>query len=296
MLGRRQALTRAAWLAGALVIFLGLFPTALHLWPGIVHTVLARAIGRSGYLLVLRDTWLWTGLPMVLALSGLAVAIGSRQKRHTVALMAVLLVGAVVIPLEQLRLETATALDKHAALGLWFAAMAAGYGIDRLTALRLPSTGLRWPPWSWGSPCCFPASTAGRRDVEFHIWPNASQFVESSGQKPQRHPESSPPKAFRAAGTGQRNVAEYATPFGHQWWRWTGLSSTRLIAAPRVAGVLPIQLRRDDLGTVALFFNVGISPAATRTASPMTLFTGIAGRSCWTLRSELRPGAGPATT
>ena len=268
VLGRRQALNCAAWLAGVLVVFLGLLPTALHLWPGIVHTVLARAIGSSGYLLVLRDTWLWTGLPLVLALCGLAVAIGSRQKRHTVALMAVLLAGAVVIPLEQLRLETATALDKHAALGVWFATMAAGYAINQLTTLRLPVHRPALATMVLGIAVLFPGLNGWEAaDAEFHIWPNASQFVEAFRSEASAAPGKLAAEGVFGPAAGGRQVLEYYTAYGHQWWRWTGLSLDPDSVPPsKWRAYYLSQLRRDDLGTVALFYNVNISPASLETA------------------------------
>ncbi len=77
-------------LAGVLAFFRVFFRPALQLWPGILTmTVLARATGRNGCLLVLRDTWLWTGVILCPGLPGLAVAIGSGEKCPVTALLTV---------------------------------------------------------------------------------------------------------------------------------------------------------------------------------------------------------------
>ena len=264
VLGRRQAISCAAWLTAALAFLGGLLLTALHLWPGIVHTVLARAIGRSGYLLVLRDTWLWTGMILVLALLGLAVAMGSREKRHMIALLAVMFVGAVIIPVEQMRLETATALDKHAALGLWFAAMGAGYAIDRLAALQLPNARPVVTAGVAAIAVLFPGINGWTAAyAEFHIWPNASQFVEAFKSEAVATPGKLAAEGVFGPAAGGRQVLEYYTAFGHQWWRWTGLSlAPASMPASKWREYYMSQLRRDDLGTVALFYNVGVSPGS----------------------------------
>jgi hypothetical protein len=261
VLGRRQAISCAAWLAAALAFFVGLLPTALHLWPGIIHTVLARAIGRSGYLLILRDTWLWTGMILVLALLGLAVAIGSKEKRHLIALLAVMFVGAVIIPVEQMRLETATALDKHAALGLWFATMGAGYAIDRLATLQLPDARPVVTAAIATVAVLFPGISGWTAAyAEFHIWPNANQFVAAFKSEAAATSGKLAAEGVFGPAAGGRQVLEYYTAFGHQWWRWTGLSLAPTSTPPsKWREYYRSQLRHDDLGTVALFYNVGMS-------------------------------------
>ena len=49
-------------------------------------------------------------------------------------LLAVLTLAAIIGPLEQARLHTAASLNKHVGLGAWFAAIAAGYAIDKFIA------------------------------------------------------------------------------------------------------------------------------------------------------------------
>ena len=50
-----------------------------------------------------------------------------------------LTIAAVLGPLEQASLHTTASLNKHVDLGAWFAAIAAGYAVDKLIA-AVPTT------------------------------------------------------------------------------------------------------------------------------------------------------------
>ncbi len=94
---------------------------------GIMFTTLARQPGQVPAESVLRDSALWVGLILIIALRGLVIADSTR-----VRLICATLAGAVVLaPLEQARLHTQTSLDKHVAFGAWFGAIAVGYVLAR---------------------------------------------------------------------------------------------------------------------------------------------------------------------
>ena len=84
---------------------------------------------------VLQDTWTWTGVILVLAVGGIIAS--WRQPRggaRQTWLLAVLAAAALPGPLEQAHLHTLDALNKHVGLGLWFAAIAAGYAMRTFIA------------------------------------------------------------------------------------------------------------------------------------------------------------------
>ena len=83
---------------------------------------------------MLADSWSWTGLIVVLAVCGVIISWVSRQGRARTWLLAVLTIAALLGPLEQAQLHTTASLNKHVGLGAWFAAIAAGYAVDKLVA------------------------------------------------------------------------------------------------------------------------------------------------------------------
>lgn len=94
---------------------------------GVLFTTLARQSGRVPAESVLRDSALWVGLILVIALRGIVIADSTR-----VRLICATLAGAVALaPLEQARIHTQTSLDKHVAFGAWFGAIAVGYVLAR---------------------------------------------------------------------------------------------------------------------------------------------------------------------
>jgi hypothetical protein len=128
----RQAIIHTAWLAGGLVLWFAVLMTAVHAWTGLSASIIHRhGLDHQSLLLVLKDSWQYSGLIMALAVIGTIVAVGTEHKRR-VALIALLAATAFLVPLAQMLEQTAYSLDKHLAYGIWFAAIAAGYGCDKL--------------------------------------------------------------------------------------------------------------------------------------------------------------------
>ena len=101
---------------------------------GIEQTTLERTGNTAPIPTVLSQSWLWVGAIAVVAF--VALALGWRRPGR---LLTALLAGAVLlVPAEQARIHTVTSLNKHVDFGAWFAAMAAGYAIDRFTRLYAP--------------------------------------------------------------------------------------------------------------------------------------------------------------
>ena len=155
------------------------------------------------------------------------------------------------MPAAQLRDQTAWSLDKHLAYGIWFGAIAAGYGCNQL---------IRWLPGAsrqLASICCiigiaFIGATSWQSAWDrYHAWPDASTFI----------------SAFRLAATesqgliyvpGQEaNIAEYYTAQGRDWTRWNASLSLDppAMSQKRTASYYTAQLHGANYGVIALFYS-----------------------------------------
>ena len=143
-------------------------------WERLLCSTGSRSDHQS-LVLVLYEIWEYAGLIIVLAVIGAIIAIAIERRRHA-ALLALLGCAAFLVPAAQLHDQTAWSLDKHLAYGIWFAAIAAGYGCSRL---------IRWLPGSrrFAATCClialaYPAATSWESAWQrFHAWPDASTFI-----------------------------------------------------------------------------------------------------------------------
>lgn len=122
-------------------------------------------------------------------------------------------------PLEQAHLHTEASLNHHVGLGAWFAAIAAGYAVDRFIAAALAGRAVSCVACVIA--LVFPASLGITQSRAFSAsWPNASAFIAIFG-----------PLVGHSTGpllVENPSVAEYP-PAGAQWQRW---SSTRNITLP----------------------------------------------------------------
>ena len=90
---------------------------------------------RSSLMSVLSSSWSWAGVIVVLAVAGVIVSAVTREAPRPD--LAAGRPGRRRDPrarLEQASLHTAALLNKHVGLGAWFAAIAAGYAVDRFIA------------------------------------------------------------------------------------------------------------------------------------------------------------------
>jgi hypothetical protein len=207
----------------AVLLLAGLLIGGSSYLGGFERTTLTRVPGASSALTVLADAWSWTGIIIVLAACGFVVSLVGRQGRAQTWLLAVLTIAGVLGPLEQARLHTSTSLDKHVGLGAWFAAIAAGYAVDKFIAAASSERKARVLTCT----ACvvalvFPVALGARQSREFSTdWPNATAFVAIMR-----------PLADNSKGrmlVEDPSLAEYYLPSGSQWQRW---SSTRNIVLP----------------------------------------------------------------
>ena len=124
---------------------------------------------------------------MILAVGGIIASWVGRQGRAQTWLLVVVTVAAILGPLEQARLHTAASLDKHVGLGAWFAAIAAGFAVDRFieaahAGRNEAAHGARKTRNFTLGACvlalAFPVSLGASQSWSFATdWPNAATFV-----------------------------------------------------------------------------------------------------------------------
>jgi 4-amino-4-deoxy-L-arabinose transferase-like glycosyltransferase len=222
--GGKVAWRRAAIFLIVLVTLLlaGLLIGGSSYLHGIEKTTLSRAPGAASPGTVLTDFWSWAGLITILAVGGIVASWIGRQERTQTWLLVVVTIAAILGPLEQARLRTATSLDKHVGLGAWFAAIAAGYAVDRFIAAAHGERQTRnFTIGACVAALAFPLALGASQSWSFSTdWPNADTFVailrpatQGSGRLLVEDP----------------SIPEYYLPAGSDWKRW---SSTRNIVLP----------------------------------------------------------------
>ena len=183
-------------------------------WPG-------RA-GTDSPLAVLADSWSWAGLIVALAICGVIISWASREDPPGPGCSRSWPSPRSLGPLEQARLHTAASLNKHVGLGAWFAAIAAGYAVDRFIAAAPAGRTRAIICWACVIALAFPLTLGVTQSRAFATsWPNAASFTAIFG-----------PLADHGTGhllVEDPSIAEYYLPAGSQWQRW---SSTRNIILP----------------------------------------------------------------
>jgi hypothetical protein len=159
---------------------------------------------------------------LVLAISGVVISWVSRQRAAQTWLLGFLSAALVIGPLEQAQLHTAATLNQHVGLGAWFAAIAAGYTVDRFIAASPPARGRAVTCAACVIALIFPVAVGITQSRSFSSsWANAKSFISIFT-----------PLADHSTGpllVEDPSVAEYYATAGAQWQRW---SSTRNIVLP----------------------------------------------------------------
>jgi hypothetical protein len=253
----RQALAMTAWLVGVGGLLFSSLMTALHAWTGLLFTVVARNIADyQSIQAILNEILGYSGLIMGLGVVGGIAAIGT-EKRMRAALIVLLSLAAFIVPAAQLHDQTAWSIDKHLAYGIWFAAIASGYGCSKfiqrscvanktLTALCCVVILLYLAGNSW--------QLAWQR---YHAWPNGSAFAAAFK-----------PLIAQARGAiyvpgHEANIAEYYVPQGREWMRWSAALSLNPATTPGegLEAYYTNQLRSQNYGIIALFYKTTFSSA-----------------------------------
>jgi hypothetical protein len=113
-------------------------------------------------------------------------------------------------------------LDKHVGLGAWFAAIVAGYAVDRFIAATPAARARVLSCGACVAALVFPVQLGASQSKALSAsWPNATAFIAIFG-------------SLADHGSGRLlvedpSIAEYYLPAGARWQRW---SSTRNIVLP----------------------------------------------------------------
>jgi hypothetical protein len=146
---------------------------------GIQYTTTARAPGTTSASLVLSDSAKWVWVPCLIALAGVALSIFSRFTRAERWMVFVLASAGLLVPLQQAHIHTTVSLAKQVDYGAWFAAIAAGYAMARLSRAT-------WPAWLRAvvavpviAAAAYPAWLAGPAQALGFMqdWANSSQMT-----------------------------------------------------------------------------------------------------------------------
>ena len=171
--GSWLALTAAAVAAGGRVY-----------WQGVTASTLARPLAHAPVTTVLRSAYIWTSLILVLAVLGAVMAARSQSRGRP--LPAVLAAAALLAPAGQAVLRTTVSLHKHVVPGAWFAAIAAGYAMARLSRVD--------PGRGWAAVMALPIAAAtlfgslGQAAALFRVWPDSAAAVTVLRSAVRAHP------------------------------------------------------------------------------------------------------------
>jgi Dolichyl-phosphate-mannose-protein mannosyltransferase len=189
---------------------------------GFEITTLDRAQGSASASTVLADAWSWTGVIVVAAACAFVISAVRRDGAARTVLVAILAASALLGPFEQAYLHTTASLDKHVGLGAWFAAIAAGYAVDRLIAAASDQKAQAITAGACVVALALPISLGVSQSWQFSSsWPKSSGFVAIL-------------RPLVEHGNGRLlvedpSIAEYYLKAESQWMRW---SSTRNIVLP----------------------------------------------------------------
>ena len=188
-------------------------------WRGITTSTLDRPLSDVAVTTIVQRAYVWTSLIVVLALLGAVLA--SRAEARARFLPAVLAAAALLAPAAQARLHTSVGLPKHVVFGAWFAAIAAGYAMARLSRVD--------PGWGWAPVMALPiaASTLfgsmGQAVALDNVWSNSAGAISVLRSEVRAYPGHYLAEDY--------DVEAYYLRAEVPWWRW---SSTYYFSYPGV--------------------------------------------------------------
>jgi hypothetical protein len=211
-------------------------------WRGITTSTLARAHSTVPASTVLQRAYIWTGLILLLAMLGIVLA--SRRETRGKLLPVVLAVAALIAPAVQAWLHTTVSLQKHVVFGAWFAAIAAGYAMARLSRVD--------PGRGWAAVMALPiaASTLfgsmGQAAAMYKIWPNSAAAVHDLRSEIRTHPGHYLAEDY--------DVEAYYLRAEVSWQRWSSTYTFSYPNTPTGAPSYAIAIKRHYFSLVILDF------------------------------------------
>jgi hypothetical protein len=222
--GGRLAASRALTLLAivAVLVIGALLLGGSRYLHGLEVTTVTRAPAQDSPVTVLRNSLAWTGILAGIAVCGVVAGWISHPWTARAWLLTLMVVAILLVPAEQANLHSLASLNKHGDMGAWFAAIAAGYALERFITAA-PAGRMRMIT---GVACvvslCFPAALGAAQSRVFATsWPDSTAFVDILG-----------PLAGNSSGrmlVEDPSIAEYYLPSGSHWQRWSG---TRNIVRP----------------------------------------------------------------
>jgi putative flippase GtrA len=267
-MGTAAAASATAWLLGAFAAFVCLALTVTHSWAATTSIFARTSPDHQPAMLVVSDVWEYSGLVLVVAMSGLALALGAARRAGT-GLMVMLGLAGFLVPAGQLAERTAWALDKHLAYGIWFAAIAGGYAVTALIR-QLPDGRRAAAAICCGLALVYPAVNSWQSAWNlYHSWQNASSFVAAL-----RSAMTNSHGSIDVPGPHEQSVAQYYLPQGYNWRRWNNVSLSLDPAMPptRWRSYYVRRLEGGRSGVIALFYTA--PPGVTSQLTQTRLLTG----------------------
>ncbi len=178
--GGKAAVTRCltVLIVTAVLLTAGLLIGGSTYVHGVASTTIHRVVGGASAGRVLLDAWSWTGFVVAAAWCGVVVSLVRREVWMRICLLAVLAIAALLGPLDQARLQTADSLNKHVGLGAWFAAIAAGYAVDKLVRAAPAGRTRLVTCAACVVALALPVSVGAAQSHQFATsWPNSAGFV-----------------------------------------------------------------------------------------------------------------------
>jgi 4-amino-4-deoxy-L-arabinose transferase-like glycosyltransferase len=215
-------------------------------WPSVWAGALAYPAGDSAVGSVLRDAYVGTSLVLVLA--GLGVWLAARSRRPELAagrfLPVVLLAAALLVPAVQAGRHSTDGLAGHLVFGAWFAAIAAGYALARLSRVDRG--------YGWAAVMALPIAAAtlfgslGGAHALHRGWPDATALVRVLGPATDAHPGS-----YLAEDD---EVPAYYLRSQVRWQNWAGTRSFRYAGQPAGAASYAAAIARHHFALVIVDF------------------------------------------
>ena len=173
--GWRTSLSTGLIMSGVLLTVLlgGSLLSGPAYWQGITSTTLERPAATASTIVILGRSYGWTSL--VIVISAIGIVLARREGRVGRTLITVLALTDLLVPAEQIRVHTTTSLQKHVDYGAWFAVMAAGYAMSRVSQLN---KGVGWAPVLFLPILAFTVySSSGQAGQLFAGWPKAASLI-----------------------------------------------------------------------------------------------------------------------
>jgi hypothetical protein len=211
-------------------------------WRGITASTLARPQADAAVTVVLRSAYIWTSL--ILLLAALGAVLAARAQGRGKLLPAVLTVAALLVPAGQARLHTTVGLQKHVVFGAWFAAIAAGYAMARLSRVD--------PGHGWAAVMALPIlaftlfGSLGQAAALHRVWPNAADVVRVLDSAVRSHPGHYLAEDY--------DVEAYYLRAEVPWPRWSSTYFFRFQGEPPGAASYAAAISRHYFSLVILDF------------------------------------------